>query len=259
MKTASPIFVTGMPRSGTTFVQHLLSRHPEIQISGQEPSSLTWGDWLQTAVNGVVSANASNDQLVDYEVPHYATPHSSQEAASRFLNYVRWYLTGGARVERWGAKSLTQCRVAPDTVLDVWPETRWIVCIRDPFRSIESLRNTFDAEQKFELQLAVQWWIEAVRFAHSHAAALPVLFDRLTETSERSHFVNQLFGFIGEEVAAEVSEFAARWPVVHKVVQDQDRRYALSETDRESMLNGDSEFRSWVERLGYLSAEVAAS
>jgi len=259
VKTASPIFVTGMPRSGTTFVQHLLSRHPKIQIFGQEPSGLTWGDWLQTAVNGVVSANASNDQLVEYEVPHYATPQSPQEAASRFLDYVRWYLTGGMSVKRWGAKSLTQCRVAPKVLLDVWPDTRWIVCIRDPFRSIESLRNTFDAEQKVELPTAIQWWTDAVRFAHAHDAALPVLFDRLTEPSEQSHFVDQLFAFIGEDVSSEVSEFAARWPVVHKVVEDQDRHYTLSDTDRESMLNDHAEFHSWVERLGYLPTEVAAS
>ncbi|HIE97435.1 MAG TPA: hypothetical protein EYQ63_10565, partial [Fuerstia sp.] len=31
----APIFVTGMPRSGTTFIQHLLSQHPRIQIHGQ--------------------------------------------------------------------------------------------------------------------------------------------------------------------------------------------------------------------------------
>lgn len=258
MNTTSPVFVTGMPRSGTTFVQHLLSQHPRIRISGQEPAGMRWGDWLRIVVDGVESANASNDEL-EYDIPHYAAPRNSHDAATGFLEYIRWYLTGGMTPKRWGAKSLTECRVVPEAVLDVWPDTRWIVCIRDPFRSIESLRNTFDAQQNVELSLAVSWWTEAARFAHSQEAALPVQFDRLTEPAERQQFVERLFDFIDEDITPEVEDFADRWPVVHKVVADADRAYSLSSTDRERLLHEYPEFHSWVERLGYLTTEATAS
>ena len=142
-RSRSPIFVTGHPRSGTTFLQHLLSTHPNIEIFGQETADLKWGEWLRAAVSGVDAAAASNEEL-GYDVPHYAAPRGTAAVAKRLLEFVEWYLTGGKQVARWGVKSLGQCRVAPELVMEVWPDTRWVVCIRNPFHCAESLRNTFD-------------------------------------------------------------------------------------------------------------------
>ena len=253
----APIFVTGMPRSGTTFVQHLLCAHPSITIHGQEPARFSWGDLLKAAVQGVGDAASSNAQL-NYDAPHYASPSEPAEVAYRMLDFVKWYLTGGRSDRRWGSKSLTQCRVAADVISECWPATRWIVCIRDPFRSVESLRNTYDRGQQIEIETLTQWWTDAAGFAHENTAAMPVVFDRLEDTVIRMGFVEQLFEFVGEPATEETLSFAQEWPVIHKVTEDQHREYCLSTHEREQMLDC-PDFSMWVERLGYESKEAVAS
>jgi hypothetical protein len=66
-------------------------------------------------------------------------------------------------------------------------------------------------------------------------------------------FVNELFEFVGEPLTSAVIEFADRWPVIHKVTPDNERRYRLSVAERQEMHSNDA-FREWVERLG--SADV---
>ncbi|MEO2029537.1 MAG: sulfotransferase [Fuerstiella sp.] len=251
----APIFVTGMPRSGTTFIQHLLSQHPRIQIHGQEPADCAWADWLNLLLDGVGFAASSNEQL-GYDSQHYAAPNDGHEVAERFLPFMKWYLTGGQHSPRWGAKSLTQCRIASEAIQHVWPAARWIVCIRDPFRCLESLRNTFDREQEVESEEAIEWWTSAVRFAHEDSGAMPVLFDRLRTPAQRRQQTAEIFAFIDESVTPEVSDFVEEWPTVHKVVSEDERSYRISQDDREQMLGLDTEFRSWVERLGYLDQEA---
>lgn len=250
----SPIFVTGMPRSGTTLLQHWLSQHPRIAIYGQEPTACAWGEWLQTLLNGVDFTRESNERL-EYEVPHYAAPTDRDAVAGRLLDYIKWYLTGGVSTPRWGAKSLTQCRMLPDTILKHWPDTRWIVCIRDPFRSIESLRNTFDPEGTVSLETTRQWWLHAVRFAHGRPEALPVLADQLTTEDQRQQAAECICQFVGEAVTDEMRQFATDWPVVHKVVADGDRQFRLEETERGELLSVDPDLAQWAERLGYLTDE----
>ncbi|MEZ6129155.1 MAG: sulfotransferase [Planctomycetaceae bacterium] len=251
----APIFVTGMPRSGTTFLQHLLSQHPNIVIHGQEPAGCAWGDWLNQLVDGVDFATRSNEHL-RYASLHYAAPQSAAEVVQRFLPFVKWYLTGGQGSVRWGVKSLTQCRIASRAILQVWPQARWVVCIRDPFRSLESLRNTYDQKQQIETATAIQWWTEAVHFAYTQSAAMPILFDQLFTPEERRQQTKAVFEFLEESVSAEVLRFVTEWPSIHQVVPEDLRTYRISECERNRMLNSNAEFRDWVERLGYAGTEA---
>lgn len=125
-QSEAPIFVTGMPRSGTTFVQNLLSSHPEIEIHGQEPRFFVWESWLRAAVEGVDFAADANAGLEDV-CRHYAAPEDADEVIRRMLQFVRWYLTGGQESRRWGVKSLADCRQAADLIQRVWPLARWVV------------------------------------------------------------------------------------------------------------------------------------
>lgn len=250
MDTDSPIFVTGVPRSGTTFVQHLLTRHPRITIHGQEPANVCWGDWLLTLKAGADSARRSNREL-DYEVPHYAGDGDSGAVDRPFLSFIKWYLIGQPRTPRWGVKSLTQCRLPVEPIRTVWPETRWVVCLRDPFRALESLRSTFDRDHHVSPGEFCDWWVAAAEFASTEPSARLLLFDRLPTPEARHQEIAALFDFLGEDYPADVRRFVKEWPVVHQVIPHSQRTYRLSDSDRTDLLRTHSTFGEWADRLGY--------
>ncbi|GAB5440068.1 MAG: hypothetical protein Fues2KO_04170 [Fuerstiella sp.] len=230
-------------------MQHLLTSHPDVTIFGQEPPCFTWGDVLLSGVRGVEFAEESNQTLA-YDVPHYTAPPEQRDVAEKLFFAFRWYLTGGRNVNRWGVKSLTQCRIAADVLYEFWPETKWIVAIRDPFKNLVSLRNTFDPELRVSAETLATWWVDAVSFAYTHPAALPVHVDRLSTQSQRHCFAEELLRFIDVESCPDVLGFVDEWPVIHKVISDDKRRYILDPDDREQMLSN-PEFGAWLERLGY--------
>ena len=255
MQLESPVFVTGMPRSGTTFMQQLLSLHPEITISGQEPQGVCWGEWLQTLLNGVKFTKSSNQVMNDH-TQHYACAMDESATTTQFLKFIQAYLVGQVSTRRWGLKSLTNCRLVPDALRFVWPETKWIVCIRDPFRSMESLRNTFDRNCEIPWKQLCNWWSDAVMFAETQVAAYPVYFDRLETRESRQQITHKLFDFIDEKPTNEVWEFVDSWPVVHKVVPDRERDYQLGTAERDFILKSNLEFAALAEKLGYLKREA---
>ena len=121
----APIFVSGYPRSGTTWMQWFLSQHPDIHIHGQLPN-LDWQpgwQWYQQLLECGRWAERANER-VGYEVPHYA---GSDERRCRqlFATLIRDFLTGFAPPKRrWGIKSLTWCMTSglPEQVESLWPE-----------------------------------------------------------------------------------------------------------------------------------------
>lgn len=248
--TSSPIFVTGMPRSGTTFLQRLLSSHPEITICGQEPLGVCWGAWLQVLIEGISFAEQSNQQTQEMP-PHYACGMDRETATDSFLTFIANYLAGEVATRRWGLKSLTNCRVVPDAIRQVWPEARWIVGVRDPFRSMESLRNTFDRDARISWSQMSDWWTASARFGQENCDAMLIQVDRLHDDETRQSTVENLFEFIGEEPTAEVWEFVADWPVIHKVVPDDERDIQLTVAEHTALLESDPEFQRFTIELGY--------
>lgn len=247
---AAPIFVTGIPRSGSTFLQHLLSQHPRITIYGQEPAGIIWGQWLQELVQACDQVRDSNESI-NYEAPHYAGEIDPEKVAAGYLKFIKEYFCSGENPSRWGLKSLTECRVAADTIRTLWPETRWIITLRDPFRSIESLRNTYDTEHYFPVESICQWWTEAAQFAQTEPNARLILFDRLTSAELRHQCVAELFDFLGEQLTEEVIRYTEEWPVIHKVIEDNERKYVLSQEEREKLMEASLDFAAAVSELEY--------
>lgn len=245
----APIFVTGMPRSGTTFLQHLLSRHPQIAIHGQEPAGVVWASWLQVLLDGLVAARQSNVAL-DYAVDHYAGRLDVESTRREFLAFIRHYLVGDDPHPRWGLKSLRDCRLAAPQILQVWPRARWVVCIREPFRSIESLRNTFDREELFSVSELCTMWTETVEFGVTQPQATLVQIDRLA-SEDRLSWVRGLFRFLEEDLVPEVEQFVAEWPKIHEVATDAERTFRLSPEERRTVLAEHAALANWRVRLGY--------
>ncbi|NOX54886.1 MAG: sulfotransferase [Planctomycetes bacterium] len=251
--TDAPIMVTGNPRSGTTWMQWFLSQHPRIHIHGQEPNlpwSEMWGWFRRLVEQGAWAAESRH-----YEIAHYAG--SDEERCRRiFRRFYRDYMTGyGPETPRWGIKSLWFCvsRAMVSQFESLWPETRWVVCIRHPFASFESQRNTFVPDM--DLDDWCKRWVATARFAQEHDPRRTVLFqiDRLSDGAleVRRRATDAVLACVGEARSPETDEFVTRWPRVHEVIPRQRRTFVMSRAEKEAAVERHPELAVYAERLGY--------
>ena len=89
-----PIIVTGTGRSGTTWMQWLLSHHPRIHIHGQLPALpfTVLSEWYEKLVAQGQWAQESNARL-SYEIAHYAGS-DKERCRDVFREMFRGYMTG---------------------------------------------------------------------------------------------------------------------------------------------------------------------
>lgn len=252
----APIMVTGMGRSGSTWMQWFLSQHPRIHVHGQSPNvpwSTLW-QWYQTlVVQGQWAARANRN--VGYAVAHYAAS-GGQRCRKIFKRLVRGYMTGyGPRKPRWGVKWIDFC-ADPEAVcqfVSLWPETRWVVMLRDPFLTISSALNTFNAGAD-PLEHAARW-VRVCRFIESYDAGrlVTVQIDKLDGQSERERqdTLARVLTCLGEEPTGETVQFVKEWPTVHKVKADAKRTFALSPEEKLAILQQVEGLGYYLEKMGY--------
>lgn len=256
MYDISPIIVSGPPRSGTTWMQWFLSQHPKIHIHGQEPhlswtTMLSWYDQLVEAGKWGKKSNHSND-VKDYLIPHYAG--SDPDRCKRiFVSMVKDFLCGyGEDKPQWGVKCLWLCTNQENVnkIKSIWPETKWIICIRDPFISFESQKNTFVKDQ--ELQVWVKRWIDSAKFTEKNKGFL-FQIDKLSSESveNRKLISNNLLEYIGEKHTIETEAFIDTWKRVHRIKSDKERTFHLNDKKKDEMLNKFPELKEYMIRLGY--------
>ena len=138
-----------------------------------------------------------------------------------------------------------------EQVESLWPEARWIVCIRDPFRTIESLKNTFGADIPTETIAAS--WVDVCRFAAAHDPNRTIVFqlDKLIDFSLRKHETEQVLNLLGQSHTEETRLFLCDHPVIHKNKPDDQRHFHLSPDDRLQLLDTVEGLREWMEELNY--------
>jgi hypothetical protein len=244
-----PIIVSGLARSGTTWMQWFLSQHPRIHIHGQTPN-LPWGEWWQWYQRLVLQgqwAERSNSHH-GYEIAHYA---------GIFRRAFRDYMTGnGPQKPRWGLKlvNLACSREAVWQVVSFWPEVRWVICIRDPFMTIASTKNTFAPE--LDLQSRAAAWVEVCKFASTCDAGrlVTVPIDQLDRQSpaQREQALRRVLECVGEGPCDETNQFIREWPRVHKVKPDEQRTFELSQEQKHQLIAEVPELSEWMAKLGYL-------
>ncbi|VAX41677.1 hypothetical protein MNBD_PLANCTO03-964, partial [hydrothermal vent metagenome] len=90
-----PIFIVGMPRSGTTLVEQILAAHPDVYAAGElQELRRIWKDLVATRGNGSVAAlssitqvdiNAAADRYLKYlDTLDTATPHITDKMPHNF-------------------------------------------------------------------------------------------------------------------------------------------------------------------------------
>jgi hypothetical protein len=253
----APIMVSGLGRSGSTWMLWFLSQHPRIHVHGQSPN-LPWHrvwQWYQTMVIQGQWAARSN-RHVGYAVAHYAAS-GGRRCRKIFKRLFREYMTGyGPRKPRWGLKWIDFC-ADPEAVcqfISLWPETQWVIMLRDPFLTINSAKNTFNPAAD-PLEHAARW-VRVCRFIESYDAGrlVSVQIDRLGCQTERERrdALGRVLACLGEEPCRETEQFIREWPTVHKVKAEEKRTYAISPEQKQAVLEQVEGLSFYLEKMEYL-------
>lgn len=256
---SDPILVCGMPRSGSTWMQHYLCQHPRVHVAGQFPH-LPWDRfwaWYEEMVkHGSWACNHPG-----YIYPHWAGS-SEERCRTIFKRTFCDYITGlNAQKPRWGGKFGKLCcdEQTVDNFESLWPEARWIICLRDPFISFSSEVNTFTPGA--DLKRWCELWVAAARFSDTHDVNRTTRFqiDRvsLLSQSDRIKCGKALIYAMNEEPTEETDRFIAEFDVVHKVKTDERRKRVVSPHDMETMLNDVADLETFMVRCGYSTTPCA--
>lgn len=264
---AGPVIVSGLPRSGTTWMQAYLDRHPEIHIAGQTPKGGGWPEWQawyqQLRLWG--SWAVDNNRQLDYPAPHYAgsPPDRCREI---FREAWRQFICGfgadetGRLPRRWGWKGLGLCWSEDwqQQVQHLWPDARWIIGLRNPRRIVESLRATFRADARLTEYLG--YWVATCRFVEQLPADRCATFDidRLAalDPDQRQTKLEPVWHAIGEQPTREVLQFAADMPVVHQVTPHSQRQRTVSHESYIRALNAVPHARHYLDWFHSRSKEL---
>lgn len=252
----SPIIISGTPRAGTTWMQWFLSQHPNIHIHGQEPqlawsTLFKWHEEMIQASEWGEKSNKSRD-VKSYPIPHYAGSDKNR-CDEIFRSMVKDFMCGFAPEKpRWGVKALWLCsnQKMVDKINKLWPDTKWIICIRHPFASFESQKNTFVKDM--DLDIWIKRWIDSVAFLQQNDGFL-IQIDNLSKENYqfKNKQLNKLIKFIKEQPSKETDNFIKQWNIVHKVKPDADRGFKLGEKRKQEMKNKYPQLNQYMQQLNY--------
>ena len=244
----SPIFVAGVPRSANTWMQVALSLHPRIHITGHPPKTLA-GELSKFHEARIAAGRLANQWNESHDMDHFAGANT-QTCSSAFADYLStiWTGYGDSTKPRWGMKILW-----PETRLyhELWPDAKWIICIRHPWNVIESVKNTLDTKSPPK-QIATNW-VESVRFGLDSPNAFTWQIDLSYPESRAVRMVN-LLRFIGEPLDAMQSpllDFVAAAPIVHKRTHKDRGTWKLDKPLQDQLLDRVDGLKNLIKEMGY--------
>jgi tetratricopeptide (TPR) repeat protein len=124
-RTEQPIFIVGMPRSGSTLTEHILASHPDV-LGGGEMNLI---DRLEAAM--LEQSHAAS--LIDFVGS--AAPSAMEAWANAYLAPVRQALAGK---HRFTDKNLDNFRRI-GLIRLLFPQARIVHCVRDPLDTCFSI------------------------------------------------------------------------------------------------------------------------
>lgn len=211
-------------------------------------------EWLKKMTDAGKWGAKSNksDDVKNYEILHYAGSPPDR-VRQIWKTMVKDFLTGyGPETPRWGTKCLWLCTKVHcvEKLNEIWPNLKWVICIRHPFLSFNSQRNTFVQEQ--DLEMWIRKWIASVKFTElfDHIC---VQMDQLDELPEevRLKKLGQVFKFVGESPTSQTEAFVKKWPVIHKVRPNKIRKFSVGEPRKKAMLEKFPELEYYMDKMGY--------
>lgn len=123
-----PIFIVGMPRSGTSLVEQILASHPEVFGAGELP-------YLAEAVQAGC-LNCSDRSFPD-AIP-YLAPSDYRDIASMYVKRLREHAPDARRI----TDKMPNNFVYIGLILRALPNARIVHCVRDPMDTCFSIYKT---------------------------------------------------------------------------------------------------------------------
>lgn len=195
----SPIIIFGAPRSGTTYLGHILDHHPEVCISNE----IRLFAWAHKSLNVLTQ----QDQAL---LGHRET--FVKHLRSCYPELIRsFYKKLAPQARYWGDKNPhyadRQNKGCLDTIADLFPETRFIHIIRDGRDVVSSLlkKNWANFEEAHRL------WLDHIDIGCEFGRERPawqyfeLRYEDLIE--DDLGVVRQLLDFLGIEMHERVEEF----------------------------------------------------
>ena len=223
MQWEGPLFVVGMPRSGTKLLRGLLSKHPRIRILVAETDFLAFFDeWIERH-GPPVAAEAFERFSREVQAGNYfsfrrkATPFRWQEwraacnghfdAGGLFEGFARYELEaerGSGLI--WADKSPAYIRHIP-LILRHFPGARILHIVRDVRDHCVSMRNAWGKD----LRRSAWRWGRDVLTAHRQCVSMPercleVRFEQLLQDPELQ--MRRICLFLDLEFSAELTRLA---------------------------------------------------
>jgi len=203
-----PLFLVGMPRSGTTMIEQMLSAHPDIAGSGETPILVKMVERLRSMFPDEPSTTRMLDSLTQAQIADLRGVYRVE--AARILAQ-----SPGKR--RLLDKQPMQLISLP-IISRVFPDARVIHALRDPrdvclscffqeFAPNDSMNNFLSLDRTAVLyQAAMNLWLDQ----HSRYAFEPleVRYERLTADTEPE--IRRLIEFVGLEWDERVLSFHER-------------------------------------------------
>ena len=136
-----PVFIVGMPRSGTTLTEQICASHPAVHGAGELTK-------LSFALQRIGYARGPNGAIQKH--PQALTMAESQSAAREYLGYLRGLAPSAARIIDKMPHNFQHAGM----IALVYPNAKIIHCTRDPIDNcISCFFNTFNEKHGYNTDL----------------------------------------------------------------------------------------------------------
>ena len=156
---ACPLFVLGVPRSGTTLLARLLNDHPEIVQTYETAAFLLFDRLIKGTAQG-----AGKNIIYGKEYADLWSSHLAEVAQNVIEGYYLKIFAKEARakVRYWGDKHPHHNACLP-FLRTLYPHARYIYIVRDPRDVACSIAqmNRIDFDQAFEIWRKNSGWYES--------------------------------------------------------------------------------------------------
>lgn len=217
----SPVFVVGMPRSGTTLLSRLLDAHPDLAMAPE--THYFTRCWTGEAVTARADVRRLLDRLMQQPGVQDMTLTDEERARIRrridslerpalgsALQAVVEAFAARSGASAWGEKTPDHLRAVP-TMARAFPGAAFIAIVRDPRDVILSLRSVPWSRTTL-LEQAWTWRTYAARIARYRATLADrftmVRYEDLIATPERA--MRTLFAFLGTDAPPPIRAGTAR-------------------------------------------------
>ncbi len=140
--THRPIFIVGMPRSGTTLVEQIISSHPDVNAAGELNTVVATSKFLSELIEGKPAYPAAIS---------YLSTDTCNEAAEYYFNTIKNYVSDSPRA----TDKLPQNFLYLGLIHKLFPQAHIIHCQRNPMDTcISCYFQNFSRKMGFSFNLS---------------------------------------------------------------------------------------------------------